>query len=245
MPLAGRATWADRDAKRPCRPATPAASLQEKVFVTERPRRHVVAGFPSPRGASAGKRHGLPLMLLGGHRLVNSCGEMRCSGCLQQIARKVHAGRVYPVCKRPLRASLVRICQAQPPSLRFDDAEEVDARPSPATRWSPSPAKAPRGGHVPRHPFSSPDRPHLYPCGTGTGEEVGRGRPHRGTEGGGNTGQRSCRPCGRAPTSHCRSRVRYWMASATCAAVISSAPARSAMVRATLQIRSCARALSP
>src|SRR6185436_9228783 len=37
-----------------------------------------------------------------------------------------------------------------------------------------------------------------------------------------------------------RSSERYWMASATCSVAMASAPARSAMVRATRRSRSCA-----
>ncbi len=48
-------------------------------------------------------------------------------------------------------------------------------------------------------------------------------------------------PCAAAEDAHaqnpCRSRVRYWIASATCAAWGESAPARSAMVRAILRMR--------
>src|SRR6266542_2390076 len=52
---------------------------------------------------------------------------------------------------------------------------------------------------------------------------------------------------GRSPTSHqrLRSSPRYWMASETCSAVMSAAPARSATVRATLRMRSWARAERP
>jgi hypothetical protein len=42
-----------------------------------------------------------------------------------------------------------------------------------------------------------------------------------------------------------RSRLRYWIASAIWAGPMFSSPAKSAMVRATLRIRSCARALKP
>jgi len=45
--------------------------------------------------------------------------------------------------------------------------------------------------------------------------------------------------------SSCGSRVRYWMASAICDTARCSAPSRSAMVRATLRMRSCARAVRP
>src|SRR5438128_2518308 len=41
-----------------------------------------------------------------------------------------------------------------------------------------------------------------------------------------------------AHARHCRSRPRYWMASAQCSAASVSAPARSAIVRATLSTRS-------